>query len=62
MIKLFSFESKAFQVDIFFLEATLTSNFWGHSFHGNTKLFVKNMMQYLMISFIGDINLDYLRT
>ena len=34
-------ENKAVQLDINFLEATLTSNFRVYSFHSNTKLYAK---------------------
>ena len=34
-------ENKAFQLDIFFLEATWTSTFKVYSFHSNTKLYTK---------------------
>ena len=34
-------EYKAFQFDIYILEATWTSNFRVYSFHSNTKLYVK---------------------
>ena len=33
--------NKAFKLDIYFLEATFTSNFRVYSFHSNTKLYVK---------------------
>ena len=34
-------ESKAFQLEIYFLEAAFTSNFRVYSFHNNTKLYAK---------------------
>ena len=34
-------ENKAFPLDIYFFEATWTSNFKVYSFHSNTKLYAK---------------------
>ena len=34
-------ENKTFQLDIYFLEATLISHFRVYSFHSNTKLYAK---------------------
>ena len=39
--KVYSLENKAFQMDIYFLEATGTLNFRVYSFHSNIKLYAK---------------------
>ena len=56
-------ENKLFQLDIYFLEATETSNFSVYSCQGNTKLYAKYMNAiFEVISFIGDVYLTCLRT
>ena len=40
-LKYILLEHKALQSDIYFLEATLTSNFMVYSFHSNTKSYTK---------------------
>ena len=38
----FLLENIGFQLDIYFLEATITSNVWVYSFQGNSKLYAKS--------------------
>ena len=54
-------ENKAFQLDIYFLEANFTSNFRVYSFHSNTKLYAKYSNAIFGDQFIGNRYIKYLR-
>ena len=56
MIEVCSIKNKAFQLDIYFREATLTSNCRVYNCKGNTiKCMQNTCIQYLVVGVIGDV-------